>query len=294
MVTARHQIYDPKSCGLIVTKYSGDEAICRCPFHDDTRPSASFNLYTGVFFCFGCGAAYPPYKLASKLGGHVEKVTRTAEHRGVDDKEWRILYRNNLAIGDPYLASRGVKKRFVEALDIKANDWAVIFPFFSHKGLDGLLLRRKEGTPKYVVYGERPPLYPSYDMVLLERQSRCFIVEGVFGALRARSAGVFAYATLGAMIKESVAPILSTVPGQVYGLFDNDFAGYVAGGRLLHFCPSAKIVVPGGEADEMSIEDWEYYNKGELYTTRCLSELARLSKDPDKFWTYMPKSYSVG
>jgi DNA primase len=30
-------------------------ALARCCFHDDTQPSLSINLPTGLFKCFGCG-----------------------------------------------------------------------------------------------------------------------------------------------------------------------------------------------------------------------------------------------
>jgi len=34
------------------------EARVSCPFHEDVVPSASINVYTGLFHCFSCGASY--------------------------------------------------------------------------------------------------------------------------------------------------------------------------------------------------------------------------------------------
>src|SRR5690349_13390885 len=36
-------------------KLSGDEAIARCPSHNDRHPSWSINIRTGVHHCFACG-----------------------------------------------------------------------------------------------------------------------------------------------------------------------------------------------------------------------------------------------
>jgi len=38
-------------------KANGDEVMALCPFHDDRDPSLSMNIQTGLFRCFGCGAA---------------------------------------------------------------------------------------------------------------------------------------------------------------------------------------------------------------------------------------------
>lgn len=40
------------------TKFTrrGDELTCRCPFHDDRKPSFKVNTAKGVFHCFGCQA----------------------------------------------------------------------------------------------------------------------------------------------------------------------------------------------------------------------------------------------
>jgi len=42
---------------LILQKATGDEMKAVCPFHEDNDPSLSVNMQTGLFNCFGCGAA---------------------------------------------------------------------------------------------------------------------------------------------------------------------------------------------------------------------------------------------
>ena len=37
-------------------KIRGNEIICCCPFHKDSRPSFTANTETGLYHCFSCGA----------------------------------------------------------------------------------------------------------------------------------------------------------------------------------------------------------------------------------------------
>lgn len=284
----RAAIYSPNEIGLTVARYSGDEAICRCPFHPDSRPSSSFNLYTGVFFCFGCGAAYGPKRLAHLLGGYVNMIERTRAHTGEDEREWSILMRNNSAADDEYLASRGISGRQAEMWQLKSNEWGLIFPFFdpNTKELCGIQVRKKEGEPKYVVYGKKPPIWP-HDYHMVPAHRRVFFVEGVFGAMNAREAGVIAFATLGAMIKKETAPYISSLDN-AYGLFDRDFAGYAAGGRMLAYAPNSRIIIPGLEADELLAGEWRWFDKEQPFCTRSIKKLAELSRNKPKFWTFMP------
>ena len=38
-------------------KINGDDLIGLCPFHEDSKPSLSVNLRTGMYHCFACGAS---------------------------------------------------------------------------------------------------------------------------------------------------------------------------------------------------------------------------------------------
>lgn len=46
-----------RELGIDDYKIIGDEAIARCPSHDDRHPSWSINLRSGVHHCFSCGFA---------------------------------------------------------------------------------------------------------------------------------------------------------------------------------------------------------------------------------------------
>ena len=49
-------------------KRKGDELQACCPFHDEQKPSFSFNVVKQVFSCQVCGAKGGWRKLAERLG----------------------------------------------------------------------------------------------------------------------------------------------------------------------------------------------------------------------------------
>ena len=62
---------------LPVVTIVGQEADCRCVFHEDSKPSMRFNLELGVYFCHGCGARGNVHTLAKHLGlGGVDTSVR--------------------------------------------------------------------------------------------------------------------------------------------------------------------------------------------------------------------------
>ena len=56
-----------ENIGLEISNVNGNEIQFRCPFHDDTNPSASFNTTDLVYNCFVCGGGSLKY-LTKQLG----------------------------------------------------------------------------------------------------------------------------------------------------------------------------------------------------------------------------------
>ena len=276
---------DPKEVGLDVRSYSGNEAICICPFHEDHHPSGSFNMDTGLFFCFSCGAASNAWKLATKLGGSVNrKWIKTTS--GKASEEWRKFALFPLARDNNYLKSRGVTDEQVEKFGIKAGPFGIVFEVRSKANhLVGVIIRRYDNSPRYLFFGDKLPVWPAERLVTTSFFEKIFLTEGVFGVLAADRAGVTAFSTLGAMVKRDISFYLQSFKVQV--IFDADFAGYVGGARTLTFLPRSKVIIPGQEADELPISAWHAILEGVL-TTRSIVELAKLSKDPTKFYKYLP------
>jgi hypothetical protein len=52
-----------------LTNGRGDQALALCPFHEDTAPSLSINLKSGVFYCHGCGVKGDVFNFYQKRHG---------------------------------------------------------------------------------------------------------------------------------------------------------------------------------------------------------------------------------
>lgn len=284
------QYYDPKSLGLEVAGYSSDnEVTVHCPFHNDSHASASFNIETGLFFCFGQCGGKNIQQLSNELGQNVNVILIKPVYNKDVEKTWLRLLDNPLALNNPYLAARRVTNDSVKEFDIRANKHGVIFPIKDTKGkVKGVQIRSttkeyryRNDLPKYMTFGNKLPLWP------LQKQythDKVFVCEGVFGAINLIQMGYNAYATLGALLKQDVKKYLNNFE-QVKGLFDSDFAGKLASGRLIKFVPHAYASVNGLEVDEILDIDIPINTS----YTNDLYFIAHSSGDSKKFWQRMPK-----
>jgi DNA primase len=253
---------DPEELGLQVFGYSGDEALVKCPYHDDHHPSARFNVKTGLFHCFVCGTGKRAKDIEREFGGSILRgglemdALRYATMRAFDEPtiDWRSRFLNlKLAEGSVYLAGRGVSSTAIEKLQIRECDNGdIVFPLFSDKSgtIGGVQIRQLHNEPKYVFYGEKPGIYPLTGM---PPRGNAYLVEGIFSVIRGRDAGFEVFATMGSA---SLAPALKYFYDRtkIFGIFDPDEAGYIACAKLTSIgiaCLETKF-----EADEQSIEDW--------------------------------------
>lgn len=277
--------FDPHELGLDVRGFSGNEAICCCPFHDDHDPSGSLNLDNGLWFCFSCGAISTAYKIATKLGGFVSSAILNIP-KNSESYEWQKLLSFPLAIDNPYLALRGVSNEMVEQFHIHAMPSGIVFEM---RGLtdrpEAVYIRQYDGDPRYIYFGKPLPFWPMQEYRGIEHDQRVYLTEGIFGALRARSADLLSFAALGAIVRRELANYFAD--HKLYGCFDDDFAGYTGGGRLITLCPNAKILLPGLEWDELEPDAWRWVDKTRR-STRSLRLLSTLSGDRKKFFTYLP------
>lgn len=280
--------FDVKALGLEIHAISGtEEVIVKCPFHDDRHPSASFNVNSGLFFCFACGAAANASQLAARTGGYVVR-NDSIPHTKLKsvESEWRHYLESPLALNNDYLKNRFVTKAQVEAFNILELPWGVGFPIVNgsstkHKAL---LIRRYEGNPRYIFFGEKPA-------ALMGRQWRrdgLIVTEGIFGMLAVDRCGYNGVTTLGTAIHSDLRRLLRWTDVKV--AFDADFPGYLGAAKILSIAPLAKVVIPGCEVDELSGTDIAAIAEGEVLTTNDISTLKRLSKDPEKF-TRLLKAY---
>ena len=282
-------LYDPVAIGLTVGRSMGVEVFVTCPFHNDSRPSAEFNRQTGLFYCFSCSARSNAKILAKKLGGTLEREWVDKPRNASEDIDWRPLLNAPLAFGNEYLEDRGVWDTQVEAYGIRAFEKGIVFPITNTSGtVVGVVIRQFRGTPKYLVLGDKQPLWPMHLVPEFRPGASIALTEGVFGFLAAERARVPALASLSCMVKENAGPWLRNLNPLV--CFDDDDAGYIGASRVLRFAPLSRVAVPGREFDEMTPAQWrEFWNNGAT-TTRSLTELASYVVDKAKFWSRIPKS----
>lgn len=278
-------MFDPDALGLDVRGIHGDEAAVLCPFHDDHRATnAQFNVRKGLFYCFACGKRANARQIARALGGTLETLADTSFiRRAKDEKEWRHLLYAPLALDHPYLRYRGYTDEEVSQSGIlEINESFLGIPVFrlGSEVPSGINLRRIPGSyqrrtefrgrgaaslgwlsltsARYILLGDRPPisLLAGDNPSEFLRDPRPVLVEGIFGAIRARRFGLRAYATLGAGISSRVLVLLNGRGPQV--MFDDDFAGYVGAAKMLLLSTSARVLVPGIDFDILdTLEDYE-------------------------------------
>jgi len=246
--------YDAKELGLTVKGYSGNYetiVVCPNPHHNDHNPSACFNTYNGLLYCFSCGYTTNAYHLASEQGIKLEK--REIVYSKPDSEElWKEFEKAPLAKNNQYLQSRGLlSNAYVEYFDIRAVKQGVVFLFKNTRNkLIGCQIRQYIKTPKYLTFGERT-IFDMTKIIQFNPSEPIYLTEGVFGMIQGYKYGFQTLATIGAMLKKSSLERLTNW-SKIYGVFDNDNAGLEASKRLLSVLPQAKIIL-GATADEM---DW--------------------------------------
>lgn len=286
------ELYDPWLVGLDVSGKSRSEYICRCPFHDDKKPTgACFSPTSGLFYCFVCSAKSNAVKLASLLGGSATKVPVISKDHTVEEVEWSGILKAPLALDNPYLQKRQVTNEQIKRFGIRAMPKGVAIPVCDTFGKEvGCVIRQYKGfLPRYLYLGDKPPLWNLQNLMQRESHTRVWVVEGIFGVLRADLAGVFAVATMTATLQERGRDYLgSFFP---YVLFDNDYAGYLGAAKLLQSLPLAKVEIPGEEADEMSVEEWRLMDR-EPHITNKIMEVANASGNKEDIIKQITKGYN--
>lgn len=279
---------DPQALGLEVFKVTGDEVLVLCPFHDDSKPSASFNVEKGLFHCFACGASMGSNRVAAELGGAVvglASLSHLEDRR--EEKEWRPLLYSPLAIDHPYLKKRGitnaeVTKYQIRCIKLGMDDDGVGFPITTRDGsVIGLNVRRSApvgNQARYVTYGEKAALWPFQEFGS-ERNPR--IVEGAISAIKLRRVGIPAFATMGAGAINRA--IIALNGRRVLVLFDDDFAGYLGAAKLVAKI-GASALVPGAEYDSLNSATEISEAISTRQPTFDLRLLAAFSGDKDRFW----------
>lgn len=155
-------------------------AIVRCPIHGERRPSLSFNLDTGLWICFACGARGNVYQLAAALNAtlDVAGVALRVHEAGVrapfieeephDFSELASELRANLYREKPtmlveWLASRGISGKVVKHFGLGWNGGRIAFPYYDGDQCIGIKYRDRTGYKTYET-GSRRGIYNINDV----------------------------------------------------------------------------------------------------------------------------------
>jgi DNA primase len=261
---------------------SGRALVGRCPYpdHEDTNPS--FHVYPeGRFFCYGCrwhGDVTDLWAALKGLKPGMEAGLDLAREFGVDlptvsaEAKEKAERRRNLEAD--YLArarehhaalsrhpsvvewweGRGfdedLRERFL--LGVAAASAAATIPFWNRGRVHGIVRRKLEGEPKYVLpkkedfpAGYRPLFTPG------RVREWNFLVEGYVDALALSALGYGVAAIGGTHTNQEQLEELKRLLGRIYVLPDADEEGRKAASRLVEdLYPKAMLCPPEYERKE--------------------------------------------
>jgi hypothetical protein len=273
-----------------VAMLNGYEASVLCPFHQDSDPSASFNIKTGLFHCFACNFGLTIKQLCrelnvSKAEAYLkpdQRITFILPIKELNDSsiQWIDYIKSPLAFNNRYLAFRGVSNEFVEKYKIRYSNNCIVFPQVKPNGQEeGVQIRKLEGHPKYKFIGKRTAVWPMIDIKTIDINKPVYLTEGNFGALRAISSGLQAFSTQSAGGIERAISVLMGL--DIVVVFDSDTAGTI--GMIKGLFSGWRVAYPTFEADEAFVSEWKNFDLNlDKMTTRNISKLKDKLNDPKK------------
>jgi 5S rRNA maturation endonuclease (ribonuclease M5) len=226
-----------------VTGKSGDEFVCKCPWHDDQgKPNLYINGYKGVFLCHACGAKGHLRSLGETPLVEVSTL-REKLHR-LQTPPLKIKYYSEawlaqFAFDHPYWSTRGLSPEIVKqfGLGFDPVDNVLTIPLKDDKGrVRGVIKRRLDNEkPKY--------LYPSgvkigqilfgADLVRKSKFRKVALVEGSLDAIACWDSRIPALGLLGARITHDQRLLLQSLNiHTVVTMTDNDNAGREAAAQI--------------------------------------------------------------
>lgn len=253
----------------------GSEFRARCPMHQDTNPSFSLNVETGLWICFsGCGTgnfirlvevvlnaspqeAYD-WVRSNGRGSSVEQISRQLgtmlgqspilnPEQFLDDS-WYDRY--NLLSGKVmplWFLNRGFTWKTINDWDIRYDPVfdAVLIPVFWEDELVGTIARNNsKWLPKY----QNSPGLPRSEILFGEiskASNEIIICEGVLDALWLWQLGYNAVALLGTFLADKQVDILRRYRfGEIILCLDNDEAGYSGTKEAIKKLTSAGWLLP--------------------------------------------------
>jgi DNA primase len=257
-------------------KPCGQALVGCCPHPDHEDESPSFHIYDDRrFHCYGCmwhgdvtdlWAALKGLKpgmeaalnLAREFGVDLPTVSAEAKEKAERRRQQEADY---LARAQEYHAAlsrhpsvvewwegRGFYEGLREKLLLGVTDdgHAATIPFWNRGRVHGIVRRKLEGEPKYVL-PKKEDLPAVYRPLFVPGRVRegMFLVEGYVDALALSALGYGVAAVGGTYLNQKQLEELKRLPGQIYVLPDADEEGQKAARRLVEdLYPKAMLCPP--------------------------------------------------
>jgi DNA primase len=255
---------------------SGRALVGRCPYpnHEDTNPS--FHVYPeGRFFCYGCrwhGDVTDLWAAVKGLRPGTEAALDLAREYSVDlptvsaEAKEKVERRRQqeaeyLKQAEEYHEAllrypsvvewwegrgfyEGLREKFL--LGVTDDGHAATIPFWNRGRVHGIVRRKLEGEPKYVL-PKKEDLPAGYRPLFVPGRVRegMFLVEGYVDALALSALGYGVAAVGGTYLNQKQLEELKRLPGQIYVLPDADEEGRKAARRWVEeLYPKAMLCPP--------------------------------------------------
>ncbi len=217
-----------------VHHWEGDEAVCKCPWHDDTgRPNLYVNASSGLYNCFVCNAKG---KLKSntvpadqRLGALRSKLHQQEAPVKTYPEEWLDQFVEHPYWHEVRKFSDSTIARFRLGYDAMAGKLTI--PIHSASGtVLGVIYRRLDNAkPKYLHPHGFQTSRNLFGAHLLTKQRKVALVEGPLDAVACWDANIPALAAYGARLSAGQAQLLRRLGVQtVVVMTDNDTPGRMA------------------------------------------------------------------
>jgi hypothetical protein len=240
---------------LPIVSVAGEEADCRCVFHEDSRPSMRFNMELGVFFCHGCGMRGNVHTLARHLGlGGVDTSTSLRDVydalRRLDAPKGRERGLQESALAQYAIPTayweedRDLSIRTIERFQLGADPMGefVTIPMRDWNGrLLGVIKRylAKDADHKYKYpkkFQKAHHLFGAWQVAKAKNAKTVVLTEGSIDAMKVWQAGYPGLGILGSEISEhQIKVLLALDVRRVILFFDNDNAGLKVTSNALGF-----------------------------------------------------------
>ena len=233
---------------LEVTLKSGDEWMARCWMHDDRSASLQFNVKSGLWVCFSCGAKGNIKTFMREFGGtyrepEVDVADIYAKLDMLDASRTPVkppvlpeATLRQYTFPTDYWDGRGLSRAIQRVFDLGYDplpDEAIIPVRNVHGGLTGVIRRRMEldAVPKYLYYKGFPRKLSLFGSWLLAKSpdDHAVLVEGSLDAIAVWQAGYSGLAQYGSSLSAEQVMLLRRLGVTTVTLFyDNDKAGLEA------------------------------------------------------------------